>query len=96
MSDSKAKVEATRDGKIVLVEPEDLTTEELCEALEWLHLDKSELHEDEVPGELAAVNEAIKRLRELEAKNTELEEQVTDLLDEMPEKAPRRAVGGCA
>ena len=76
MSDGKAKVEATRDGKIVLVEPEDLTTDELCEALEWLHLDKSELHEDEVPGELAAVNEAVKRLQELEAKNVELEKKV--------------------
>jgi len=95
MSDGKAKVEAMRDGKIAIVEPEDLTTEELCEALEWLHLDKSELHEDEVPGELAAVNEAVKRLRKLEAKNAELEKQVCDLLDEVPEKAPRRAVGGC-
>ena len=63
MSDGKAKVEAFRDGKIVLVEPKDLITEELCEALEWLHLDKSELHEDEVPGEQAAINEAIWRLR---------------------------------
>lgn len=95
MSDGKAKVEAMRDNKIVLVEPEDLTTEELCEALEWLHLDKSELYEDEVPGEQAAVNEAVKRLRKLEVKNAELEEQVCDLLDEVPEKAPRRAVGGC-
>lgn len=95
MSDGKAKVEAMRDDKIVLVEPEDLTTEELCEALEWLHLDKSELYEDEVPGEQAAVNEAVKRLQKLEVKNAELEEQVCDLLDEVPEKAPRRAVGGC-
>lgn len=95
MSDGKAKVEAMRDNKIVLVEPEDLTTEELCEALEWLHLDKSELYEDEVPGEQAAVNEAVKRLQKLEVKNAELEEQVCDLLDEVPEKAPRRAVGGC-
>lgn len=63
MGDSKAKVEAMRDGKIVFVEPEDLTTEELCEALEWLHLDKSELHEDDVPGEKAAINEAIRRLK---------------------------------
>lgn len=73
MSDGGARVEAMRDGKIVLVEPEDLTTEELCEALEWIHLSKDELLEDDIPGERAAVNEAIKRLRENDGNMRELE-----------------------
>lgn len=82
MIDSGAKVEAMRDGKIVFVEPEDLTTEELCEALGWLHLDKSELHEDDVPGEKAAINEAIKRLRFRESENyDEFEAQCRDGLE---------------
>lgn len=64
MGNNKAKVEAMRDGKIVLVEPEDLTIEELCEALEWIHFSRDELYEDDVLKDKAAVNEAIKRLQE--------------------------------
>ena len=63
MSDGKAKVEAMRDGKIVFVEPEDLTTEELCEALDRIVIDSDEfVSNQEIAEGYTAIDEAVRRL----------------------------------
>lgn len=97
-------IEVQRDGGWTVVKPGELTAEELCEALCWIKLDSDELVPDrEIKQGYAAINEAISRLRKLESENAELKEKVKeleyhidDLWQEIPEKAPRRAVGGCA
>ena len=57
-------IEAERDGKSVMVKPEDLTVDELCQALDRITIDSDEfVSNQEIAEGYAAINEAIRRLR---------------------------------
>lgn len=58
------EVEVERDGKWVKVAPEDLTKEELCDALSHITIDGDEsLSKQEIAEGYAVINEARRRLR---------------------------------
>ena len=57
-------IEVERDGKFVMVKPEDLTVDELCRALDRIAIDSDEfVSNQEIAEGYAAINEAIRRLR---------------------------------
>lgn len=61
---SSCSIEAERGGKSMMVKPEDLTVDELCEALDRITIDSDEfLSNQEIDEGYAAINEAIRRLR---------------------------------
>jgi hypothetical protein len=56
-------IEVNRDNEWVQVQPEELTTPELCEILSMLTLDSDEfIPQKEIDEGYAAINEAIRRL----------------------------------
>lgn len=61
---SSCSIEAERGGKSVMVKPEDLTADELCEALDRITIDSDEfLSNQEIDEGYTAIGEAIRRLR---------------------------------
>jgi len=62
------KIEVRRDGAFVEVEPEELTTDELCDQLNYIQIDSDEfIPQKEIDAGYAAISEAIRRLREHDA-----------------------------
>ena len=56
-------IEVQRNGKLVVVKPEELTNSELCECLSNIQLDSDEfVSKLEIDEGYAAINEAIRRL----------------------------------
>ena len=56
-------IEVERNGKLVKVEPSELTNAELCECLSYIQIDSDEfISEQEIDEGYAAINEAIRRL----------------------------------
>jgi len=59
------KIEVRRDGEFVEVEPEELTTDELCDQLDCIQIDSDEfIPQKEIYAGYAAISEAMRRLRE--------------------------------
>lgn len=59
------KIEVERDDEFIYLDPEELTTEELCMALDRIQIDSDEfLSRQEVAEGYAAINEAIRRLEQ--------------------------------
>lgn len=62
------KIEVSRNDKQVLVSPEELTNEELCECLSNIQIESDEfLSQQEIDEGYAAIYEAIRRLSNDEA-----------------------------
>lgn len=56
-------IEVERDGKLVQVEPSELTNLEICECLSNIQIDSDEfVSKREIDEGYAAINEAIRRL----------------------------------
>jgi hypothetical protein len=64
------KIEVERNGKWVFARPEDLTAEELCEALDRIVIDSDEfVSNQEIAEGYAAIGEAVRRLKFREKKD---------------------------
>ena len=59
------KIEVSRNGVIVDVNPEDLTLDELCQRLDYIQIDSdSFIPDQEIAEGYAVIEEAIRRLRD--------------------------------
>lgn len=81
---SHIEVEAVRDGRLVLIKPEEMTTDDLCDALEFIKVNPMHEKDDaEAARERSVINEAIRRLREHENRLQELEAEHNSQLQEL-------------
>lgn len=78
-----------------------LSIDELCEALDMVEINRNEdfVVDIEIEQWTSTIAEAMARLKKLDTENVELKKQVHELEDhiddlwqEIPEKAPRRAI----
>ena len=80
-------IEVDRNGAYLKLSPQDLTNDELYEALSRIVIDSDEFISDcEIQEGYAAINEAVNRLQKYEAENDELKKQVEKMSDDLKEE----------